>query len=131
MTRSDDSPLARFARAFTAADTDALRATLAQTVTAEVLGSGFGTETGPDDVLAKSVAHLLDRDEWGPLSAHVLRHDGDDWIAFVGAESKRVECAARVETADGRITRLGYLVEHFRPDELAAVDQAWRTSRAR
>ena len=57
---------AAFAAAFRRRDEDALVALLADDVTAEVLGSGFGTERGPADVRAKSIHHMLSVEAWGP-----------------------------------------------------------------
>lgn len=118
---TDHDPVGAFVAAFNERDIDALVATLSDDVTAEVVGSPFGVETGPDDVRAKSLTHLLDEDAWGPLTAHALPYDGRQWIVFVGADGS-VDCAASVDVVPAGVRRLDYLVVHFRPDELAAVD---------
>lgn len=123
-----------FAAAFNARDMAALKALLSPEATAEVLGSGFGTERGPEDIAAKSLTHMLGiggdhGDRAAPLHAETFTHEGTPYVLFltVGAPPQ-LDTAATLATAGvaGReaITRIEYLVQWFRADALASIAAA-------
>lgn len=102
-----------FVAAFNKRDLAGLMLLLAEDATAEVLGSGFGTERGPSDIAAKSLAHMLD-EEGSKLTAERF----GDRVLFLN--DGKLDTAAAIE-GDGRITRIEYYVVWFRAGELNKI----------
>lgn len=104
--------------AFNARDLNAMEALLAPSATAEVLGSGFPVEEGPVKIGETSLAYLI-AEEQGSLTAEPLRLEGGDYLLLRQAQGTRpIDSAIRVIGEAGQITRLEYLVIHFRLAEL-------------
>jgi len=115
---SSPTPAAKLQRAFNGRDLDAMEALLAPSATAEVLGSGFPVEKGPEEIRKTSLAYLI-AEEQGSLMAEAVKVDGGDYLLLRQAQGARpIDSAMRVICEAGQITRLEYLVIHFRPKEL-------------
>ncbi|MCC6573999.1 MAG: hypothetical protein IT462_09420 [Planctomycetes bacterium] len=118
---SNTGALDSFVAAFNQRDLAALKALLATDATAEVLGSGFGTERGPDDIGKKSLTHMLS-DENPLIAEHFALH-GQTYVLFLNAD-KQLDTAATIQSATGKITRIEYLVTWFRADSLKPLAAA-------
>lgn len=102
-----------FVAAFNKRDLAGLMLLLAEEATAEVLGSGFGTERGPNDIAGKSLAHMLD-ESGSKLTAERF----GEHILFLN--DGKLDTAATIK-GDGRITRIEYYVVWFRGGELNKI----------
>ena len=120
MTKQQSSPslAEQLGTAFNQRDLDALEALLAPAATAEVLGSGFPVEQGPAKIRETSLAYLL-AEEQGSLKAEAVGVDGGDYVLLrQGQGTRPIDSAIHVISEAGQITRLEYLVLHFRETEL-------------
>lgn len=116
--------LAQFAEAFNARDVAALKALYSADATSQVMDSPFPQENGIEEIAAKSLNHMLDEDT--PLTASVGQVDGKGVILFRD-ETGKLNAAAWVSEADGKVTRTEYIVEWHRAEELKLIDLKSRT----
>ena len=118
-TQDASPPLSQqLAEAFNRRDLDAMAALLAPKATAKVLGSEMPTEEGPTTIRDTSLNYLL-REEEGSLQAEACAHEGTDYVLVRSGKGERpLDCAMRVLSAEGQITRIEYLVLWFREAEL-------------
>jgi len=116
--------LGKFADAFNARDVAALKALFTPDATSQVMDSPFPEEKGVEEIAAKSLNHMLDEDT--PLTASVAQVDGRGVILFRD-ETGKLNAAAWVSEAGGKITRTEYIVEWHRAEELKLVDLKART----
>jgi hypothetical protein len=107
----------RFAEAFNQRNLQDMAALLADDATAEVLGSGFGIETGRSMITQTSLQHILD-DKRAPLQAEAREIAGDTFVLLLRKSDRSLDVATRLQTANNRICRLEYLVTHFRREEM-------------
>lgn len=116
--------LGKFVDAFNARDVAALKALFAPDATSQVMDSPFPEEKGVEEIAAKSLNHMLDEDT--PLTASVAQLDGRGVILFRD-ETGKINAAAWVSEAGGKITRTEYIVEWHRAEELKLIDLKART----
>ena len=112
-----------FADAFNARDLQALVNLLADDATAEVLGSPFPIEQGPDQIAKTSFPHVLD--EQAALRASLGVAEGERWILLrANAGAGPVDTAIRLETKGSSIARVEYVVAPHQPRRLRALGAA-------
>ncbi|MCB9895367.1 MAG: HIT domain-containing protein [Planctomycetes bacterium] len=116
--------LGDFAAAFNARNVEALKALFAPDATSQVMDSPFPQENGIDEIAAKSLNHMLDEET--PLTASVAQVDGKGVILFRTPEGK-LDAAAWISEANGKITRTEYIVEWHRAEELKLIELKSRT----
>ena len=116
--------LGQFATAFNARDVGALKGMFADDATSQVVGSPFPEEHGIEEIGAKSLSHMLDEDT--PLTASVAQVDGKGVVLFREAAGK-LNAAAWVSEAGGKITRTEYITEWHSAEQLQLIELKSRT----
>ena len=99
---------------------EGMTALLAEDATAEVIGSGFPVEVGPDVISKTSFPHILDEVE-SPLSAEAHEIDGVPVIVLRRKSDGLVDMLMKLKDKSGLIGRIDYLVVHFRRDEMVEM----------
>ena len=108
----------QFAEAFNARDIEKLKSLHAPDATAQVMDSPFPEEKGIDDIAAKSLNHMLD--EEAALKASAAQLEGRGLVLFHDPEG-RLDAAAWVSEEGGLITRMEYIVQYHREEELKLI----------
>jgi histidine triad (HIT) family protein len=117
---------ASFAEAFNKRDVAVLKALHAPDATAQVMGSPFPEEHGIDDIVKKSLSHMLDEDN--PLTASTGELGGRALILFRDGTGK-LDTAAYMSESGGKITRMEYIVSYHRAEELNLIDLKLRVGK--
>jgi histidine triad (HIT) family protein len=109
----------KYAETFNKRDAAALKALYAPDATAQVMGSPFPEERGIEDIAKKSLNHMLDDDN--PLTASSGELGGRALILFHDGAGK-LDAAAYMSEAGGKVTRMEYIVSYHRAEELNLID---------
>jgi hypothetical protein len=112
----------KFVEAFNARDLARLKALLAPGATAQVMGSPFPVEHGPDVIASTSLPHMLGG-SGEQLTAEAFHEGGQDWVLFVASDGT-LDTAATIASNEGRITRIEYFVTHFAMDTVRRLAKA-------
>jgi hypothetical protein len=111
-----------FIAAFNARDLGALKAPLAADATAQVIGSPFPVEHGPDVIAATSLPHMPGG-SGEELVAEAFDEAGQQWVLLIASDGT-LDTAATAAVSEDGITRIEYFVTHFALDTVRRVANA-------
>jgi histidine triad (HIT) family protein len=124
--RASSEVTKQFADAFNKRDVPTLKSLYAADATAQVMGSPFPEEHGVEDIAKKSLNHMLDEDN--PLTATPGQLAGRALVLFRDQTGK-LDAAAYVTEAEGKIRRMEYIVVWHRAEELNLIDLKLRVGK--
>jgi len=112
-----------FVRAFNRRDAHDMAGLLAHDATAQVLGSPFPQEQGPEAIRTTSFPHLLEADP--PLTASRARIVGGDCVLLRTREGRGpIDTVVLFGLADFRIQHLDYVVAPHEPKRLRRIGRS-------
>ncbi|MBI2923082.1 MAG: hypothetical protein HYY18_18665 [Planctomycetes bacterium] len=110
----------RLADAFHRRDMEAMAALLAESATAQVLGSPFPEESGAASIAKTSFPYLLD-DAHEPLFAEARSLKNEECVLLRRKRDGALDVLLRLRLDAGRIARIEYLVTGFRREDMLAL----------